>query len=70
MDYAYYDRSYRLRHNRMNILMDQTSALGLVAGAAAAASKGTSVLGGGAVGVGIGFFSGIALHIARKRNDS
>lgn len=69
MEYAYYDRSYRLRNNTMQLNMDRTAAVGFVAGAATAAAKSTSVIGGGALGMSAGAFSGIVLHIMRSKVD-
>lgn len=69
MEYAYFDRSYRLRNNSFQLLMDRTSVIGFMAGAATAAAKKTSVVRGGALGMSVGAFSGIVMHMILNSKD-
>lgn len=52
MDYAYFDRAYRLRHNRNQVRVDRSAYCGLGVGAMAATMASGAV--GGAVGVAAG----------------
>lgn len=58
MDYAYYDRSYRLRHNKNQVRVDRAAYSGLGIGTVAAVAMAANPLTGAAVGLASGTAAG------------
>lgn len=58
LEYAYYDRSYRLRHNRNQVRVDRLAYVGSIAGLAVAPAAGYYMLGGACLGLAAGTVTG------------
>jgi len=58
MDYAYYDRSYRIRNNRGQVVTDRFSCIGQTIGITVGVVKGVGILRGSAAGIALGTISG------------
>lgn len=56
-EYKIWDRCYRLRYNRCQVLVDQAAIIGGVGGAAAGAATGSGALFGGLVGMSSGIIA-------------
>lgn len=69
MEYQYYDRSYRIRYNKISMTMDRAAVTGALVGTAFAKYKGFSMLGGGAVGLGLGTFSGLVYQVVKNKQN-
>ena len=71
MDYAYFDRSYRLRMNRGQVRVDRAAYTGLGAGMITAAATGSrfGVLGGGATGLIAGTLAGAVYNMAMSKKS-
>jgi len=52
MDYAYYDRAYRIRNNLNQVRVDRAALLGTTAWTVAGAATGANILGYAAFGMG------------------
>ncbi|KAF6023955.1 hypothetical protein EB796_017740 [Bugula neritina] len=66
MDYEYFDRAYRLRHNRGQVRVDRASIIVSGVGVATAVAQGSSVLGGGALGLAAGTLLGAVYNATIK----
>ena len=58
MDYAYYDRAYRIRNNRGQVVVDRCCCIGWTIGMAVGAVNGAGILRAGAAGIALGTISG------------
>lgn len=67
--YKSWDRCYRLRHNRGQILVDQSSIVGGVGGAAVGAATANGALFGGLVGMSSGILAAAIYNNVLKKKD-
>lgn len=67
--YKIWDRCYRLRHNRGQILVDQSSVVGGVGGAAIGAATSSGALFGGLVGMSSGILAAAVYNNVLKKKD-
>lgn len=65
--YKIWDRCYRLRHNRSQVLVDQASIIGGVGGAAVSAATGNGALFGGLVGMSSGILAAAIFNNSMRK---